>query len=219
MTTDFNQTRSSNIEVQNGTKAFRFDLSTSKRSPTKVRFDPLPKVYVVPNELTSEEIEASWWSRSEIRSGKRVCRWIAGEARRLGYTAQIVDAVGQITASRKFCINLDVGTDLIDNHVAKRFVRYSSRFTTLRGLEYQICNTLRQDSQSFRAKICCMQRLPGMNDEYLRRVSRNFSRYDRIMARLLGEADALYLLDPLLHEETQVGQDPILHNEAINIDQ
>jgi hypothetical protein len=160
-----------------------------------VRFDLRQHCYIIPNDRTPEEIENCWWTRSELRATLQVCQHIARESRKLCNMAECVDALYRLTTSKMFRSNPDLDAYLLETVVAKRLVQYSRNGVMLRGLEYRVCEKLVQHSMKSRARLCRIQRLPDIKDENLCQISQNYSRFDRIMAQLLGQADALWQLE------------------------
>ncbi len=123
--------------------------AAKKEFETNVRFDVCPKYFIIPNDLTPEEVKRCWWTVREIRASNKVCHWIARESRKLGYMTEIVDAVCQLTASNMICEEMQlIDSSPLETLAAARLVRSSSRsFATLRGLEHQVCDKLRQHAR------------------------------------------------------------------------
>lgn len=165
-------------------------LIMASSRPKMVRFEALPQYRVICNNFTPKEIESYWWTSSEIRATKRVCQRMAKESRKIWCLSECVDGLHKLTTTSKH--GKQVESTLIETTIAKRLVSCSSKVIVLRGLEYQICDQLRQHRDCFRARICRMQRAPNVSAEHLSRISQKYSNFDRIVARLLGEADALY---------------------------
>lgn len=159
-----------------------------ERPKKQVRFDCRLKYHVDSFRRTHEEIEQCWWSRGETQITKRSCQLIAKEAKRLWYMADCMDALYQAVTSKLFRDNLEREPYLLEMQVSTLLISCSRNFQSLRGLEYQVCN--KRIRAKTRGKVCKMQRIPGMTEDLLARIAQNFSRFDRTIARLLGEADA-----------------------------
>lgn len=151
----------------------------------EVRFALTPTFFIIPNDLTQDEIERCWWTKCEIRGTRKVCQWIAKESRKLPHMIDCMDALYSLTKANATARE----SNLLASGAARRLVQYSSKSVLLRGLERQVCDKLRLRPTKYTAGICRLHR-QGVADEHLRRVSESHSRVHRIVARLLGEADA-----------------------------
>jgi hypothetical protein len=180
-----------------------------KRGEKKVCFDDHPTYFKIASR-TEAEIELCWWTQSETQATKRVCRFIAKESRKIWCISKRMDDIHRLVHSGFSSENASLDSKLLDTHVARRLVQSSSStFASLRGLENQVCESRTRQLRTSRLRICHMQRLPGMNAEHLCQVSQKYSRFDRLMARLLGEADALYQAEQRNHDHEKPIDKPL----------
>ncbi len=170
-------------------------VSKGEREKKKVRFDTRIRYHLDTSSRSPEEVRQCWWSQSETEVSKRICRRIAKQSRHLWYMAEYMEALYRLATSKKFCDYTHLESYLVETIIAKRIVECSVNFSSLRGLEYQVCDNRIRQSGKCRSKVCFVQHMPGTNDDRLFRFSNKYSGFDRIMARLLGEADALGQLE------------------------
>jgi hypothetical protein len=160
-----------------------------------VRFCPITTCRVFSDDLTAQEIGQIWWNREEIAEMKRTCRCIAKKSRLLRSVSEVIipdlhEETQDLTQQHNDGNDLESCLRL--SRSARRFVRNYSTVGSQRGLERWISDELKlrnKRAEKNRARICRLQRLPGMTEDVVCQIAQAFSRFDRIIARLLGEAD------------------------------
>lgn len=182
-----------------GQKTSRDDkLSLEMTLQKAVRFNPITTYHVYSDgDLTQDEIDQVWWNREELSEIKLCCRGIASKSRLLrSVTEVIISDLYQEThnSTQSGLDGVELETCLLVSRSARRFVRNYSTVGSQRGLERWISDELRQRNrrtEKNRARICRLQRVPGMSEDVIAQITQTFSRFDRIIARLLAQADEL----------------------------
>ncbi len=178
-------------------KSNNIEASSTYPSKKTVHFNSITERYVFTENLTSDEIDQLWWSRQETSEIKITCRCIAKKSRLFrSATEGIITELHQETkgATDTLLDGDELEPCLQVSQSARRFVRNYSTVGSQRGLERWISDELKVLSRSSgkkKARILRLQRVPGISDEVIAQLTQSLSRFDRIIARLLGQADEL----------------------------